>query len=94
VASQLKRAHRTHALAQRAGEPYPGRPSPAGGGDRPEDAVVLRLYRELCAKLPDPADRAHRIGVPHATVAAWDTGRALPLLRAHRRPLERALRTS
>jgi hypothetical protein len=91
VPSQLKRAHRTHALAQPAGQAYPhldpGR-APGTGADR----QVLALHAELCSRVPDPAQRARLVGVTAATEAAWTRGAGLPVLRAHRRAVERALR--
>jgi hypothetical protein len=91
MASQFKRAHRTHALAQRAGEAYPGKRYP-GAADASGDAGALDRFRELSARVLDPLDRARLLGVPPETIAAWDAGRAMPLLRAHRRTIERALR--
>ena len=89
--SQLKRAHRTHALAQPAGQAYPhlepGQ-APGAGADR----QVLALYAELCARVPDPAQRARLVGVTAAMEAAWTRAAGLPVMRAHRRAIERALR--
>ena len=93
MGSQLKRAHRTHALAQPAGVSYPG----AAGGDGPGAArkdEALRLFAELCALVPDPAERAALVGATLDLDAAWRGGRRLPLLSARRRTLRAALRSS
>jgi hypothetical protein len=90
--SRFKRAHRTHALAQPAGEPYPQ----SAAGQNPTwsdpDAAVLRLFADFCTVVPDAARRAELLGVSLKVEAAWRRGAALPLLRAHRRAVQRALR--
>ncbi len=88
--SRLKRAHRTHALDQRAGEPYP-RPVAGGGTRRDGDERVLRLYAQLCERVPDSSKRAELLGASAELEAAWRRGAALPALRARRRALERAV---
>jgi hypothetical protein len=90
--SRFKRAHRTHALAQPAGEPYPRSASGQILRRSDPDATVLGLFAELSAVVSDPARRAELLGVSPEVEAAWQRGAALPLLRAHRRALERALR--
>jgi hypothetical protein len=89
--STYKRAHRTHALAQRAGESYP-HVGPGQALDRAQDGRLFGLYRELCGLAPDPVERAGILGVSPEIQAAWERGAALPLLRAHRRTIERAIR--
>jgi hypothetical protein len=90
VASRFKRAHRTHDFSQPAGVPYPQaeteQPRPPGGGHTP-----VELYNELTERVSDADERAKLIGVSAELVAAWDSGAAQPLLRAHRKALERAL---
>jgi len=89
--SRLKRAHKTHALAQRAGEPYqhPSQGQPAGGRGGGSD--VSALYAQLCERVPDAGRRVALLGVSAKLEAAWQQGSGLPALRAHRRALERAL---
>jgi hypothetical protein len=50
------------------------------------------VFAELCARVPDSAERARLVGVSLELDAAWARGAALPLLRAHRKAVERALR--
>jgi hypothetical protein len=90
--SRFKRAHRTHALAQPAGEAYPQSAAGQKPGRSDPDAAVLQLFAELCAAVSGPGRRAELLGVPLEVEAAWQRGSALPLLRAHRPALERALR--
>jgi hypothetical protein len=93
MGSQFKKAHRTHALAQPAGEPYP---HPAPGAAEPAAAADTRsivLFRELCARLPDADARAQLLGVERELEAAWRRGSALPVLRARRKAVERALKS-
>lgn len=92
MSSKLKKAHRTHALDQRAGAGYPaGATDPAahavGGGDE-----AVRLYRELCRLVPDQGERAASLGVDAHLDESWRQGHMLPLLRAHRRALAAAIR--
>ena len=92
MGSQVKRGHRTHALAQPAGAAYPG----AIGGDGPGAArqdEAVRLFAELCERVPDPAERAPLVGATVDLDAAWRAGRQLPLLSARRRTLRAALRS-
>jgi hypothetical protein len=89
--STYKRAHRTHALAQRAGESYP-HVSPGQALDRSQAGRLFDLYRDLCGRVPDPVERAGILGVSPEIQAAWERGAALPLLRAHRRAIEHAVR--
>jgi hypothetical protein len=90
--SRFKRAHRTHALDQPAGEPYPrlraGQAAHRAAGDRD----LLALFAKLCSRVPDVAKRAELLGVSAEVQAAWERGASLPLLRAHRKALERAHR--
>jgi hypothetical protein len=90
--SRFKRAHRTHALAQPAGEPYPQSAAGQALGRSDEDGVALSLYAELCRRVPDASRRAELVGIPREVEEAWQRGAAIPLLRAHRPALERALR--
>jgi hypothetical protein len=89
--SRFKRAHKTHALAQPAGEGYPH----SAGGQMPgrsdADAEALRLFDELCAVVSDSSLRVNLLGVSPELDEAWQRGASLPLLRAHRRALERIL---
>jgi hypothetical protein len=92
VASRFKRAHRTHDFSQPVGVPYPHveteQQRPPGGGRTP-----VELYAELSERVEGADDRARLIGVSPDLVAAWDRGGAQPLLRAHRKALERALKS-
>jgi hypothetical protein len=89
--SRFKKAHRTHAFGRRAGESYPAQI--AGKSDRRADADgdLLALFSELCSRVPEASERVKLLGVSTALEAAWERGTALPLLRAHRKALERAL---
>jgi hypothetical protein len=91
VPSRFKRAHRTHALMQPAGQPYPHLDFGHASASTKADQQLLASFRELCERLPDAAKRAKMLGVSAETEAAWSRGVALPLLRAHRRTLEQAL---
>jgi hypothetical protein len=77
---------------QPAGEAYPhltvGQASAAARADQ----RVLASFAELRERVPDAAERARILGVSPETEAAWSRGTALPLLRAHRRALEQALK--
>jgi hypothetical protein len=90
--SRFKRAHRTHDFAQPAGEPYPHveteQQRPPGGGH-----TAVELFEELRARVESAEERAALIGVGSGLVETWDRGSAQPLLRAHRKALERALRS-
>jgi hypothetical protein len=89
--SRFKRAHRTHALAQPAGEAYPRLGENEGRAARSDEKAVA-LYAQLCERVPDAARRAELLGVSPELDAAWQSGSALPALRARRKALERALR--
>lgn len=93
--SRFKRAHKTHAFNQPAGAPYPDRTAEGLGPSttRSED-VALTLFAELCERVPDAATRASLLGVATTLDEAWLRGERLPVLRAHRRRLERALKGS
>jgi hypothetical protein len=92
VPSRFKRAHRTNAFAQPAGVPYPHdepeQQRPPGGG-----RTAVELFEELRARVESADERAALIGVGSGLVQTWDRGGAQPLLRAHRKALERALRS-
>jgi hypothetical protein len=90
MSTTIKRAHRTHALAQPAGSGYPQKDASAGGtGDAGDEAV--RLFGELCDRVPDPAERADLIGVSTDLDTAWRDGKQMPVLRARRRAIAAAL---
>jgi hypothetical protein len=86
VGSQLKKAHRTHALAQPAGSEYPHEPSGSGGAAGSADEAE-RLFIELCDRVPSPSDRAELLEVTLELDEAWRSGRKLPTLRARRKQL-------
>jgi hypothetical protein len=90
VGSQLKKAHRTHALAQPAGSEYPHEPSGTAAGAGSADEAE-RLFVELCERVPSPSDRAELIGVSMELDEAWRNGRKLPILRAQRKRLTASL---
>jgi hypothetical protein len=90
VGSQLKKAHRTHALAQPAGSAYPHELSGAGGAVGSTDEAE-RLFIALCDRVPSPSDRAELLGVTLELDEAWRSGRKLPILRARRKQLAAAL---
>jgi hypothetical protein len=90
--SRYKRAHRTHALAQPAGEAYP-RLDGSEGRRSPQDEEVVALYRRLCDRVPDAGRRAELLGSSIELEAAWQGGSAVPALRARRKALERALKS-
>ena len=90
--SSFNRAHRTQAFDQPAGEHYPRGVADAGApGGAPASDEAARLFGELCERVPDAATRAFLIGVSVALDEAWRQGKRLPVLRAHRKRLERAL---
>jgi hypothetical protein len=90
VGSQLKKAHRTHALAQPAGVAYPHE---SVVGEMPESpsGQAERLFAELCHLVPTAPDRAAKLGVAVEQDEAWRNGRQLPTLRAYRKRLAAAL---
>ena len=90
MGSQLKKAHRTHALAQPAGAGYPHEAAKSGAPGSPSGEAE-RLYAELCRRVPAASDRATLLGVPVEQDAAWHNGRQLPLLRARRKALAAAV---
>jgi len=90
MSTTIKRAHRTHALAQPAGSGYPRKEGSAGGASDAGDEA-LRLFGELCDLVPDPAERAALIGVGTDQDAAWCDGKQMPVLRAQRRAIAAAL---
>jgi hypothetical protein len=93
MTSRLKKAHRTHALAQPAGHGYPHADPGQAAGRGGVDGQVLALLAELRARVPDDAERAQLLGVSVEVEAAWTRGVALPVLRAHRKSIERLLRS-
>jgi hypothetical protein len=90
VGSQLKKAHRTHGLAQLAGSEYPHKPSgtAAAAGSAGE---AERLFIELCDRVPSASERAELVGVSVELDEAWRNGRKLPILRAQRKRLTASL---
>jgi hypothetical protein len=90
VGSQLKKAHKTHALAQPAGVAYPHESVANEMPDSPSGQAE-RLFAELCQLVPSAPDRAAKLGVPVEQDEAWRNGRQLPILRAHRKTLAAAL---
>lgn len=90
MSSKLKKAHKTHALAQTAGVDYVAAAKGGRAGANESDPA-LRAYVELCAKVPDPAERARLLGVGAELEEAWARGERLPLLRARRAAVVRAL---
>jgi hypothetical protein len=93
MGSQFKKAHRTYALAQPAGERYPTAVSSRVAARSPLATDALVLNSELCEHVPKAAERAELLGVSIALEQAWQEGRALPLLRAHRKAPRAAVRT-
>jgi hypothetical protein len=91
VSSRFKKAHRTHALAQPAGEPYPHLAAERSGRRLGADDQLLLRLAELRSRVPDVTERAALLGVSPELVAAWDRGAALPMLRARRKTLVDAL---
>jgi hypothetical protein len=92
--SRFKRAHRTHALDQPAGQRYAQVAADQASRKGGADDRVSALYVELCARVPDAAKRVELLAVAPELEAAWQQGDRLPLLRAHRKALERAIRTT
>jgi hypothetical protein len=92
--SSFKRAHRTHAFDQPAGSTYPKLAAEGGPGGVQSNDEAWRLFTELCERMPDAAARASAIGVSPALEEAWRRGERLPVLRAHRKSIERALRAA
>jgi hypothetical protein len=92
--SSFKRAHRTHAFDQPAGASYPQLAAEGGPGGVQSSDESWRLFTELCERVPDATTRASVIGVSPALEEAWRRGERLPVLRAHRKSIERALRES
>jgi hypothetical protein len=77
-------------LDQPAGERYP-HIAPGHPAHRTDvDTDLLALFAKLCSRVPDASERADLLGVSPEVQAAWERGASLPLLRAHRKALERA----
>jgi hypothetical protein len=90
VGSQLKKAHKTHALAQPAGVDYPNESIASGiDGSPPNEAE--RLFVEICQRVPSASDRAELLGVSLQQENAWQNGQQLPILRARRKVLAAVL---
>ena len=77
---------------QPAGERYPQLASGQVSGHAAADRQVLTLFAELCEHVPDAAERAQMLGVSAEIEAVWSRGADLPVLRARRKTLDRALR--
>jgi hypothetical protein len=92
--SSFNRAHRTQAFDQRPGGAYPHLAADGGPGGVHSSDESWRLFTELCERMPDAAARASAIGVSPALEEAWRRGERLPVLRAHRKSVERALRSA
>jgi hypothetical protein len=92
--SSFKRAHRTHAFDQRPGATYPQLVADGGPGGVHSSDESWKLFTKLCERVPDATARASAIGVSPALEEAWRRGERLPVLRAHRKSIERALRNS
>jgi hypothetical protein len=90
VGSQLKKAHKTHALAQPAGVEYPHE-SIASGIDGSPVNEAERLFQEICDRVPNASDRAELLGVSSKQEKAWRNGQQLPTLRARRKLLAAVL---
>jgi hypothetical protein len=95
MSSRYKHAHKTHAVKD-AGSHPPG--ALVGAGTHPglssEDDLLLGGFAQLCEQVPDAEARAAQLHAPLELDAAWQEGKRLPLLRARRRLVEQALRTS
>ncbi len=92
--SSFKRAHRTHAFDQPAGASYPQLAAEGGPLGVQSSDESWRLFTELCERVPDATARAAALGVSPVLEQAWRRGERLPVLRAHRKAIERALRDS
>jgi hypothetical protein len=90
MSSQFKKAHKLHDLAQQAGALYPHVADEGLSMGSKDEA--LRLYAELSIRVPDPQRRSTLLGVESSLVDSWEKGERIPLLRAHRKALRRALR--
>jgi hypothetical protein len=77
---------------QEAGKRYPHLDPGQASGRAGAERQVLALFAELCERVPDPTERAKMLGVSVEAEAAWSRGVGLPVLRAHRRVVEKALR--
>lgn len=93
MSSKFKRAHKTHALAQPAGVRYPhiGRDGLIDTEADSADGRLVQRFQTLCALVQNIDERARLLGVSVEVDAAWQVGKALPLLRAHTKMLERVL---
>ena len=90
--SSFSRPHRTQPFDQPAAEHLP--PDVAdttGPGRAPAGDEASRLFAELCEQVPDAETRASLVGVSVEVDEAWRQGKRLPVLRAHRKRIERAL---
>jgi hypothetical protein len=78
-------------LDQPAGERYPHLQAGQAAHRAAVDRDLLALFAKLCSRFPDAAERAELLGVSPEVQSAWERGASLPLLRAHRKALERAI---
>ena len=92
MSSSFKKAHKTHALAQRAGVAYPHLDAGELAGLRTgADERLLQQFLAICELVEDSTQRAEMLGVAARVDAAWREGKMLPLLRARRKAIERSL---
>jgi hypothetical protein len=92
--SRFKRAHKTHELGRCAGESYPHPAAEVDPSRAHATDEASRLYGEPCELGPDATARTSLVGVSTAIDEAWRRGERLPVLRAHRKLIERARRES
>lgn len=94
MSSSFKKAHKTHAFAQPAGVSYPHLNEDETTGSRgdSDDERLVQQFSEICKLVEDSTERARLLGVAVRVDAAWQEGKMLPLLRAHRKVIERTLR--
>jgi hypothetical protein len=90
--SSFSRPHRTQPFDEPAAEHVPPDTADAAApGRTPVSDEATRLFTELCERVPDAAERAALVGVSVEVDEMWRQGKALPVLRAHRKKIERAL---
>lgn len=90
--SSFSRPHRTQPFDQPAAEHLPPDVADAATpGHAPARDEASRLFGELCERVPDAATRAALVGISVELDEAWRQGKGLPVLRAHRKKIERAL---
>jgi hypothetical protein len=90
MSSLFKKAHKTHAFAQPAGVPYPHLNEQGTNGLQvdSDDERLLAQFMAIARMVDDPTERARLLGVAVRVDAAWQKGKMLPLLRAHRTGIE------